>query len=248
MKIFVINLARRTDRNAFMQEQLDSLGLEAEFIEAYDGAAEGFAGADAYNPTVSARLNGKALTLGELGCAISHRMIYQKMVEQHIDQALILEDDVRLTPAFAALLQNQELLSSRPWSWLQIDYPPVGFAYVRQWVRSTKIEVSRKPYFILYAALKAPYVCFLALYEWLREKSARPHKPGIVYFARPLYLASAYLLTLEAARQLLTLATPIVYPADRLPNQARLLPGFVFRAVIPRLTEQDRSHFISDIG
>lgn len=40
------------------------------------------------------------LTVGEVGCALSHLQIYREMVEQDIPYLLILEDDVALTPEF----------------------------------------------------------------------------------------------------------------------------------------------------
>ena len=40
------------------------------------------------------------LTVGEVGCALSHLQIYREMVAQDIPYLLILEDDVTLTPEF----------------------------------------------------------------------------------------------------------------------------------------------------
>lgn len=45
-----------------------------------------------------------AIGRGEIACFLSHRAIWQQMVEQGIGQALILEDDVALGPDFAAAL------------------------------------------------------------------------------------------------------------------------------------------------
>lgn len=41
---------------------------------------------------------------GELACFLSHRMLWQRMVDENIQQALIFEDDVRIGPGFANAL------------------------------------------------------------------------------------------------------------------------------------------------
>lgn len=103
-KIFMINLERRPERRARMIESFNILGLEVENFTAVDGRdlndeeikkigiefLEGYA--DPY-------LN-RPMTLGEIGCFLSHFYIWEKMVTEKLEEVLILEDDIRFEPYF----------------------------------------------------------------------------------------------------------------------------------------------------
>lgn len=52
--------------------------------------------------------DGRPIELGELGCALSHRKIYELMVEKLLPVACILEDDVLLADAFPKQLAFAE--------------------------------------------------------------------------------------------------------------------------------------------
>lgn len=103
-KIFMINLERRPERRAKMNQSFDALGLDVEYVPAVDGRElnddefkkigieflEGYA--DPY-------LN-RPMTLGEIGCFLSHFYLWEKMVAEQLDEVLILEDDIRFEPYF----------------------------------------------------------------------------------------------------------------------------------------------------
>ena len=55
---------------------------------------------EVYDEKESLRILKRKLNMGEIGCALSHRLIYKKMIDENISQALILEDDVSLLPDF----------------------------------------------------------------------------------------------------------------------------------------------------
>lgn len=57
---------------------------------------------------------GKALTSGELGCMYSHYSIYQQMVEQRIERAIILEDDALVRRDFIDIVNK---IVTFPFSW-----------------------------------------------------------------------------------------------------------------------------------
>eukprot|EP00331_Platyophrya_macrostoma_P010723 CAMPEP_0176426198 /NCGR_PEP_ID=MMETSP0127-20121128/11810_1 /TAXON_ID=938130 /ORGANISM="Platyophrya macrostoma, Strain WH" /LENGTH=202 /DNA_ID=CAMNT_0017807441 /DNA_START=273 /DNA_END=881 /DNA_ORIENTATION=+ len=52
------------------------------------------------------KLFGMDLTPGAIGCALGHRRIWQRVVDEDIKTALILEDDVEFHPRFARLLPD----------------------------------------------------------------------------------------------------------------------------------------------
>ena len=109
MRIFVINLNRRTDRLEHMTRQL----LAFERVEAVDGAA-------VKDPPVNRFLfwcsKGYGVRPGEIGCALSHQNVYRMICERGIDVACVLEDDVCLCEDFANRIENfsKEMLVDEP--------------------------------------------------------------------------------------------------------------------------------------
>lgn len=83
MRLYVINLAQRTDRLAHMGRELDRLGLSFERVEAVDTArlvAEGW--------------TNRHLAGGAFGCTLSHREAYRRFLATGEAFAVVLEDDV----------------------------------------------------------------------------------------------------------------------------------------------------------
>ncbi|THD52615.1 glycosyltransferase family 25 protein [Enterobacteriaceae bacterium ML5] len=99
MKIFVINLARSTERRASIEHQLKQFNLDYEIFEAVDGAQLSYA--EIMRDTKPLNY---AISCGEIGCALSHIGIYKKIVAQNIPEALILEDDALITSQTADTL------------------------------------------------------------------------------------------------------------------------------------------------
>src|SRR5262245_35182096 len=96
MKIFCINLERATERRRFMEEQFSNFNLDVEFIKAVDGrelSDEDFRHVTDEN---AVRASPYWLTPGAIGCALSHRLVYEKMMKAGIAHAMVLEDDVIL--------------------------------------------------------------------------------------------------------------------------------------------------------
>jgi glycosyl transferase family 25 len=103
--IYVINLASRPDRKAAAEAQLARAGLKATFVEAVDGRAltpEDIA--SVYDDSGRQKRAGKPMTPGELGCYLSHWMIFCRMLAERTPKALILEDDFIATPHLRPVL------------------------------------------------------------------------------------------------------------------------------------------------
>lgn len=143
MKMFVINLARRPERMAFMERQFASLGLAVERIEAVDGemlspeekckAVSGFRWWCA---------QGYRARAGEVGCALSHRKVLEKIIKDDLPCACIMEDDVTLGDGFRAALESAERFvtnNSEPKAVLLTHCEAAnGEGFVRiPWARST---------------------------------------------------------------------------------------------------------------
>jgi glycosyl transferase family 25 len=97
--ILLINLARRADRLAWMKAQLAEQGLAFRRIEAVDGAG--------FPPMADFR---GPMTNGEIACHLSHRRCWELLVKSGEAYALVLEDDLVLSPRTATILARPDLV------------------------------------------------------------------------------------------------------------------------------------------
>lgn len=103
MKIFVINLDRDTEKMSFIRRQMDAQGLAYVREPAVEGCGlpegerrkvvNGFAWWCAM---------GRPIQPAEIGCALSHYKIYERITEP----VCILEDDVELRPGLSEALER----------------------------------------------------------------------------------------------------------------------------------------------
>lgn len=98
-KTLVISLVEQTVRRERMTRQLNQIGCDWEFIDGIKGSSLGTYPAE-YDRRRRLAYYGYDLSWGELGCLMSHRKAWQKVIDLN-ETCLVLEDDV--TP-----LQNLE--------------------------------------------------------------------------------------------------------------------------------------------
>ncbi len=104
--VWVLNLQRSTERRARMTSHLAELGIKFEFVEAVEGRnLSPEECARATDPEKTRRLLGRALTPPEIACSLSHRMLYQKQVDEGWEEVVILEDDAVVDPAFLEVIK-----------------------------------------------------------------------------------------------------------------------------------------------
>lgn len=105
MHIFLINLDKNADRLAHMTAMLGRLGLPFERVRGVLGAELSQAERSQHFDAIRSLLaNRSEMTDGEIGCALSHVSAYGQMIERNLPLALILEDDVELSPQFVKAL------------------------------------------------------------------------------------------------------------------------------------------------
>ncbi|MBT9494601.1 MAG: glycosyltransferase family 25 protein [Paucibacter sp.] len=95
MNCFIINLPRDIDRRDSIVKEMEKCKLDFSFIEAVDGRL--FSNEDFknnYDEEKSIQLFNRKMTPGEIGCALSHIKIYNKIVSEGIPSAVVLEDDI----------------------------------------------------------------------------------------------------------------------------------------------------------
>jgi len=121
LRIFVISLKRRTDRRRHMEMVLAERGLSAEFIEAVDGVALTEAERGLYDRRKALSVYGAEMNAAEIGCHLSHMKIYRRIVEEGIDTALVLEDDIECDSDFATVLNTILASPRRDWLVLRLQ-------------------------------------------------------------------------------------------------------------------------------
>lgn len=97
--VYVISLESARERRALMTEHLRDLGIDYELIDAVKGSSLDSNYRQSLNP------NGN-MSHGELGCYLSHIRIYERMIEQKISVALVLEDDTVMHHSVKVLIES----------------------------------------------------------------------------------------------------------------------------------------------
>ena len=104
MKCFVINLKRAVERRQYITTQLTKIIQEFEFVEGID-----WKDINPYSLSQTARHikiknSFRTMTLGQMGCNLSHRKILNWLVGSSERMIAVLEDDVRVSRDFPEVL------------------------------------------------------------------------------------------------------------------------------------------------
>lgn len=138
-KTYVVNLLRRADKRKHMEEEFSRLkekgtNLNHVFFDAIDGANNdtlakyNFKIPNWFDPN-----SGKAMTNGEVGCALSHYLIWKDIVDQVENkslnencQILILEDDVIFVDNFLEKLTQYTNATNLAYDMLYVHRKPLN--------------------------------------------------------------------------------------------------------------------------
>jgi glycosyl transferase family 25 len=204
-RVYVVTLARAIERHAHATEALR--GLDFRFHPGVDKATLDLSALEREGRLAPwrgrRRLTGKPrpLSPGEVGCAMSHRQLYEEIVRSGLRRAVVLEDDVAPREEDVALLP--EALRELPDDWDLVYLGYTHFERVRPWERAKRLA---------YLAL-AP----LRLVPWTPGEALRLHpRPYSTRLRRAGYHDGtyAYAVSGTGAAKLLEAQTPIVHPAD----------------------------------
>jgi len=122
-KIYLINLARSTDRLAACARQLDAHDLSYERIDAVDGDdMQNSIISDVYDFNKSSYH--KHMTKGEIACYLSHVRTWQKIVDEKLDYAVIFEDDILLQDGIQKGLDVIPSINE-PWDLIKLAEAPI---------------------------------------------------------------------------------------------------------------------------
>ncbi|HHT7676697.1 glycosyltransferase family 25 protein [Pasteurella multocida] len=145
--IFVISL-KNSPRRDIIAQRLNGLKLNFKFIDGINGktlSQDELNNIDYtfYPQRFAAR---KPLTVGEIGCAMSHLSIYQMMCNEKIARAIILEDDAIVSHEFEAIVKDSLKKVSKNVEILFYDHGKAkSYCWKKTLVENYRLVHYRKP-------------------------------------------------------------------------------------------------------
>lgn len=131
IQAFIIHLARATARRSQVERLLETCPVPSKILDAVDGRALSQTEIDAVYTRESLHTPNYPfeMTVGEVGCFLSHRKAWQAIVDSGLDAGLVIEDDVEIdakafTPALALARQHVAELG-----YIQFQTRPVRSKY-----------------------------------------------------------------------------------------------------------------------
>ena len=218
--IYVLTIERAKDRQEKIKKDLKGLNYSFFYgADKKDLDLKKLEEEEIYSPQGAKFQNryNKEMTLGEIACSIGHKHIYEDVIKNGYEKALIMEDDVVFN--FDEIANFSHLAEELPSNW-ELLY----FDYAKHEKRSIRSIFKIYTYHIqkMLGGLKWSHTMIRNLYP--RKHSKYLHKSGYHYFA------SAYAITQSAAEKLIELQTPIQFPADHLLPYAvtnEIINGFI---------------------
>lgn len=101
-KTYVINLSQSHDRLIDMKNHLDSNYITWERFDAIDGNKLSKDEIEKNTTFMCKTLCSKQM----IGCALSHKKLWEKIVDEDVDNALIIEDHIVFKEGFESILEN----------------------------------------------------------------------------------------------------------------------------------------------
>lgn len=130
MKIYVVSLID-SPRREWISKQFERLNLNFTFFDAVNGKALSDNEISKYCDEIALISNPRWLNRGAIGCAISHYFIYQEIVKDQIQEAIIIEDDMCLNKNFKSLIEiikNRNTISPEVLMFYYRSHKPIMFS------------------------------------------------------------------------------------------------------------------------
>lgn len=126
MHAYVISLKGCSERRAPLIEELERQSVGYSIVEGVDGRHELPSEYEALIDRKMARQRlGRDLTDAECACALSHRLAYQRLIDDDLPEAVILEDDAVIVAQLCDLLKS---LGSISYDFILLDHESVRTA------------------------------------------------------------------------------------------------------------------------
>lgn len=205
-KVLVVTVPRFKDRQEKVKHRLDGISFEFFYGTDKNELTEEFISNNYHykkENTLSPGYYFKPLNTGEIACSLSHRMVYQAMMDNNWEKVLILEDDV--VPDMEQLVELAECLNELPADW-ELFY--LGY------LKNEKITAGKK--------IQQGWYRFISAIGLSKMPSSLVKNRLPKNFSAHLWRAGmhdcthAYAVTLNGAKKLLAAQTPVMYRADNL--------------------------------
>ena len=123
--VYLINLDGSDDRLASASHQLAAAGVAFQRVPAFDGRGLTIDQFPDYDPGTAMRYMGRPLRGGEIGCYLSHLDCARRFLATDAAHAVVLEDDMHLTPGFAEGVRAVlDWLAAHPRDWDLVHLSP----------------------------------------------------------------------------------------------------------------------------
>ena len=109
MRVFVINLKRAVERREYISNQLNQISQKFELVNGIDWQNIDPLLQKITAKNIKIKNSFRPMTLGELGCNLSHRKVLNWLVQSKEKMIAVLEDDVRLAQDFPQILHEIEI-------------------------------------------------------------------------------------------------------------------------------------------
>lgn len=108
ISIFIVNLKKDKNKKEYIKQLCNKHNLQAIFVNAVYGKelSKDFIN-KVYSKDDAIKKFGRELDRGEIGCALSHRKIYEIMLQENISYALILEDDIEFDQGLVEVMKHK---------------------------------------------------------------------------------------------------------------------------------------------
>ncbi len=146
--IFVINLSKSVNRKNHIINMFKPLDINYQFFEAVDGTQLTQQKiAEIYDQKMAKKLRGRDLTLGELGCSLSHLGIYKKMLSENMEKVIILEDDACIGKNFVKIIKQ---INYFPNDW---ELVLLGYVIPKHNCKIAQFKMNNVPNYYLYKSI-----------------------------------------------------------------------------------------------
>lgn len=108
MKVFVVSLKSAEKRRKSISAALESQNIDFEFFDAIKGAELSNEQIEQYCDLETLKRHPEWMNPGAIGCSLSHVFIYQKIIDNNLSGAVILEDDMLFVEGIKGIIDSLE--------------------------------------------------------------------------------------------------------------------------------------------
>lgn len=238
MKTFVINLNYANKRLDSISNQLEKLKIPFEVFPAVNWkelTKEEIK--KIYDADKSNKFIWRGLTLWEIGCALSHLLLYKKIVEENIDIAFILEDDAIISKDIKKIYDKLSQKKTK-WDYISVSYHIFDKKEFKRYWWYIYNNFFKK-WKILKFAVHFLGMLYYSFIDYFPIYVSKIFWPFIIRKYKASYSTWWYFITNKWAKKLLEVHNKVFVPSDLLPENFWKLVKLKFALCVPRLVNQN---------